>query len=400
MSVPSLLRAIDEVLMSQRPNIPLRTVKMLWSESMGHCMNPQCHRYLFQNDANIGEHAHIEPNADGGDVSLDNLLVLCRHCHKAFDDNPQQWPRDVLRRWKIDKNSEIEQRFAERYSSFDDLQQIVVPILERNRHIFDSYGPTGDSSVDATRRILWLRFEGELIANNRRLEQILIANKELLHPKSQNIVEDFVAHAREFVQTREEEPVSRVNLFPSKLNSVFGIERVNGKPLSSVSPLQNFIAKLVQEGRFVSLQLETDQILTYREDGVLQELYLHDRPRVQQLYWSGRLYQPQTTEVRFGSLVFILNWLRQRGINFEWRDVTKLTEITIEKKYSVKFVYKYLLSYIDKYEVADRKNLIVVNLHIWADNDVDVAKTANVSEIGVHVLRQSEFFRFAYDNLL
>ena len=152
--------------------------------------------------------------------------------------------------------------------------------------------------------------------------------------------------------------------------------------------------------RFVSLELVPDQVLIYREGGILQELFLDDRPKVQQLYWSGRFYRPQTTDMRFGSLVFILNWLRQREIHFEWDDVTKLTEVTIAKKYSVKFVYKYLLSDIDIYEVADRKNLIVVNLNIWGDNDVDVPKTEKVSEIGVHVLRQSEFFRFAYNKLV
>ena len=373
---------------------------MLWSESMGHCMNPQCHKDLFQDDANIGELAHIEPNADGGDISFDNLLVLCRHCHKTIDDNPLQWPRDVLRHWKGDRNSEIKRRFTERFSSFDDLKNVVVPILERNGRIFDSYGPTGDPSVDAMRHRLWLRFEGELIANNQKLEQILTANKALLHPENQKIIEDFVAHAREFIRTREEAPVSRVNLFPNQVNSVFAIERVTGGSLSNISALQNFIAKLVHEDRFVSLELIPDQILIFREDGILQELYLSDRPRVQQLFWSGRFYSPQTTDVRFGSLVFILNWLRQRGIHFAWDDMTKLTEVTIAKKYSIKFVYKYLLSEIDMYEVADRKNLIVVNLHIWTDNDVDVPNTEKVSEIGIHVLRQSEFFRFAYNKLV
>ena len=386
--------------MNQRPPTPRRIQKMLWSESMGHCMNPQCHKDLFQDDANIGELAHIEPNADGGGVSIDNLLVLCRHCHKTIDDNPQQWPRDVLRLWKRDRNSEINQNFTERFASFDDLKTVVVPILERNGRIFDDYGPTGDPSADAIRHKLWLRFEGELIANNRRLEQILIANKELLHPQNQKIVDAFVAHAREFVQTREEAPVSRVNLFPSEVNSVFGIERVNGVPVPNTYALQNFIAQLVHEDRFVSLELVPDQVLTYREDGKLQELHLNDRPKVQQLYWSGRFYNPQTTDMRYGSLVFILNWLRQRGIHFDWRDVTKLTEITIAKKYNIKFVYKYLLSHVDLYEVADRKNLIVVNLHIWADNDVDVPKTEKVSEVGVHVLRQSEFLRFAHNKLI
>ena len=290
--------------------------------------------------------------------------------------------------------------FTERFMSFEDLKTIVVPILEANGRIFDSYGPTGDPSIDVNRHRLWLRFEGGLIANNQRLEQILVANKDLLHRENQEIVQDFLDHAKEFIQTRGDEPVSRVHLFPGKLNSVFGIERINGTPVANISPLQNLISLLVHDNRFVSLKLAPDQVLTYREEGILQELHLDDRPRVQQLYWSGRFYSPQTSDVRYGSLVFILRWLTQRGIYYEWDDVPKLTEITIAKKYNVKFVYKYLLSDFDLYEVADRKNLIVVNLHIWGDNQVDLPKTEKVSEIGVHVLRQSEFFRFAYNRLL
>ena len=386
--------------MNQRPQIPRRTQRMLWSESMGRCMNPQCHVDLFQDNANVGELAHIEANADGGDVTFDNLLVLCRHCHKKIDDNRQLWPREVLRQWKKDRNSEIKQRFSERFASFNDLQAVVVPILERNGRIFEGYGPTGDPSTAAERHALWLLFEGELVANNRRLEHILNANMELLHPQNQNIVEAFVAHAREFVQTREEAPVSRVKLFPREVNSIFGIERVNGVPVPNVSALQNFIAQLVYEDRFISLELVPDQVLTYREDGKLQNLHLNDRPNVQQLYWNSRFYRPQSTDVPYGSLVFILNWLKQRGIHFEWHDVTKLTEVTLANKYSITFVYKYLLSDIDLYQVTDRKNLIIVNLHTWVDNDVDVANIVKISDVGVHVLRQSEFFRFAYDNLL
>lgn len=316
--------------MIQRSQVPRGTQKMLWSESMGHCMNSQCHNDLFQDDANIGELAHIRPNADSGDVSFDNLLALCRHCHKIIDDNREQWPSDLLRHWKKNRNSEIRQQFTKRFTSFEDLKTIVVPILERNGSIFDSYGPTGDPSIDVNRHRLWLRFEGELIANNQRLEQILVANKDLLHRENQKIVQNFLDHTKEFIQTRGDEPVSRVLLFPGELTSVFGIERINGSPVANISPLQNLITQLVHDDRFVSLELVPDQVLTYREKGGLQELHLNDRPRVQQLYWSGRFYSPQTSDVRYESLVFILSWLNQRGIRFEWPDVTRLTEICRE----------------------------------------------------------------------
>ncbi len=373
---------------------------MLWSESMGHCMNPQCHRDVFQEGASIGELAHIQAHADGGDTSFDNLLVLCRNCHKTIDENPQHWPRDVLRQWKSDRNSDLTRWFTKRFRSFDDLESVVVPLLKRNGQIFDSYGPIGDPSVDVKRHELWVRFEGELIANNKRLEHILTSNKQLLHRDNQTIVDDFMGHAREFVETREGAPVSRVNLFPSALNSVFGIERIDGEPYEHLSALENYITQLVREDRFVQLELVPNQILTYREDDKLQELQLSDYPRLRQIYWNGHFYTPQNTKVRYGSLKFILRWLWERSIDYVWHDPTRLTEITVAKKYIIKFVYAYSLSDIDMYEVADRKNLILVNLHSWADNEVDVQKTKEVSEVGVHVLRQSEFFRFAYDNLV
>ena len=387
--------------MIQRPQIPRKTQRMLWSESMGHCMNPQCHNDLFQDGANIGELAHIRPNADSGDVSFDNLLALCRHCHKKIDDNREQWPSELLRHWKKNRNSEIRQRFTKRCTSFEDLKTIVVPILESNGRIFDSYGPTGDPSIDVNRHGLWLRFEGELISNNQRLEQILVANKDLLHRDNQKIVQDFLDHAKEFIHTRGEERVSRVRLFPGELNSVFGIERINGSPVANISALQNFIDQLVHTDRFVSLELVTDLVLKYREEGRVQELHLDDRPRVQQLYWSGRFYRPQTSDMRYGSLMFILRWLNERGIHFEWPDVTRLAEIRIANRYSIKFVYKYLLSDFDQYEMADRKNLIVVNLHNWGNNknEVDLPKTKKVSGTGLHVLSLDEFYRFAHKRL-
>ena len=363
-------------------------------------MNPQCQKYLFEADANIGDNAHIEPNADGGGVSFGNLLVLCKECHKIIDDNRQNWPHDTLRLWKLNRNKEILQRFTSQFASFEELRTVAVPLLERNKSIFESYGPTGDPLVDQMRHELWLRFEGELISNNQKLEHVLTANEELLHPHNRKIIQDFIAHAREFAQTRDEVPVSRVNLFPEEVNSVFGIERVNIGPISNISPLENFISRLVTEGRFVSLELVPDQIVIFEEEGARCELYLGDRPRVQQVYWSGQFYTPQTNDVPFTSLIFILKWLYERGIKIQWPDVTKVTEIFVAQTYNIKFVYKYLLSDFDAYEVADRKDLIIVNLHTWVDNDVDVLNVSSVSKNGVHVLRQSEFFRFTYSELI
>ena len=108
-----------------RPSVPPKTRRILWSESMGHCMNPDCHESLFQQDSYVGELAHIRPNAAGGDVTDDNLIVLCRNCHKAIDGNSSMWPEKVLRRWKAERNQEIRERFETRFTEFAELSSAL-----------------------------------------------------------------------------------------------------------------------------------------------------------------------------------------------------------------------------------------------------------------------------------
>ena len=70
--------------------------KQLWAESIGRCMNTECQRKLICENKNIGEMAHIAPHAKGGDESFENLILLCRNCHKMIDDSrtgvtPLRW---------------------------------------------------------------------------------------------------------------------------------------------------------------------------------------------------------------------------------------------------------------------------------------------------------------------
>ena len=206
--------------LSPRPAVPRIVERKLWSESMGHCMNPDCHTHLFEEGASIGEMAHIEPHAVGGDTSFDNLVMLCRNCHGQIDSARTASTEATLSIWKMCRNREIRQRFTRTYRCFEELSSDVVPILKRNLTIFESYGPSSDRSDDDGRHALWLRFEGELISNNRKLAKMLEQNQSLLHRENQQIVQEFTAHTQEFIHTRET-PNSRVNLFPCELNSFF-----------------------------------------------------------------------------------------------------------------------------------------------------------------------------------
>ena len=121
---------------------------------------------------------------------------------------------------------------------------------------------------------------------------------------------------------------------------------------------------------------------------------LMNRPRMQQLYFSGNFYRPQTTEVRLNNLLYVIRWLDQRHIAYQWKDVRRLTELQVAEKYNVVFCYKYSLSRTDINDLAVQKDMLIVNLYTWNNSDVDTQAVANASEIGIHTLNQQEFFEF------
>ena len=384
--------------MTSRPSVPVRTRRILWSESMGHCMNPECQVDLFPNGSCIGELAHIVPHAQGGSVSEDNLLVLCNNCHKVIDDRRSKHTCDMLSVWKAARSQEIHAQFSRTYSSFSDLRRVVVPILQRNLQIYNSYGPMADSSMETARRDLWLMFESELITNNRRLEIILDKNRGLLHRENRDIIDTFSAHAREFVRTRGPCPNPRAILFPEHLHSVFGLERVHTLLAPNVSALQNLISQLISQRRFSQLELAPRQVLTYTYNGRSQELSLNDRPRVQQIFWTDHCYRPHTTNLRLDGLVFVVRWLQERGVQYAFPDYTKLSELAIGGEYNVVLCYEYCVSAAVLEEIIKPHTNIVVNLHNWNDGPFSGQGGAYASRMDVQLLNQREFFVFVHEH--
>ncbi len=337
-------------------------------------MNPACHQDLFQNGAYIGEFAHIIPHANGGDVTSNNLIVLCCNCHTDIDSEAGRTQAIIrmLRNWKSERNRDIRARFSQQIETFVDLRQAVLPALRRNRAIFKSYGPQ-HSRDDEQLHPLWLTFEPELIANNEKLVLLFERNRDLFHPENANVVDQFSAHAREFAQTRGKAGFVRVNLFPDKLHSIFGLTAVRSSPPSNLSALQNLVSNLISTGRFIALELVPDPILTYRHGKDIVELHLADRPRILQIYWANRFYHPQTTDLRLRQLVFFLGWLYRNGVEFAFRDYRKLTEIKIADKHHALLGYKYCLSLADLHDQLTPDVDVVINLHHWGGGRASAA---------------------------
>lgn len=379
----------------RRRSVSSNTERELWSESMGRCMNPNCAIPLYTNGVYRGEIAHIEPHASNGGESYENLLILCANCHTEIDKNRENWSNQILRGWKLERQDSIARQFAIRFSSFQELEENVRPILRRNRQIFDNYGPDDDNSSDAGRRHLWLEFEPEIIANNRKLTLLLEANLKLLHQENQGVVEHFTTHAAEFLKTRGIESSYRSSLFPSELGAMFGLgETYCPSPAPSVAALQNLIGHLIDESRFIGLDLTPEPTLRFTDRNKTQTLDLTNRPRVQQIYFSQKLYHPQTTDVRLKDLLFVLHWLDKNGIHYTWPDITQLVSLRVAGRYNVKLCYKYHLSSADEVDLADMDDLILVNLYGWNNSNLDEGLVASTSTVGLHCLNQREFFKF------
>jgi hypothetical protein len=104
-------------------NVKPATRILLAVAAGGRCEFAGCNEYLFEHpltlrDGNFSEMAHVVafsvdgPRGKDGvrpkDVNeLRNLMLLCRRDHKHIDDNPADFPRTVLERYKTEHEERI-----------------------------------------------------------------------------------------------------------------------------------------------------------------------------------------------------------------------------------------------------------------------------------------------------
>lgn len=96
------------------------TLRRLFALSGNQCAKPGCPTVLLSaNGTLVGEVAHIAAESSGGprfDSKLDeagrrafeNLLLLCSTCHTLVDKEPKTYTKDILRKWKRDREARFE----------------------------------------------------------------------------------------------------------------------------------------------------------------------------------------------------------------------------------------------------------------------------------------------------
>jgi antirestriction protein len=367
--------------------------RKLYAESMGRCMNQKCQAELFLNNGDIAEKAHIVPYCETADNSFENLILLCPNCHTNFDKNTA-FSKDEVIKWKIQRQEEVSKIFLQKFETFDKLEEFVKPILEENKAIYENYYIKSNPK-------LWKKFEEKILINNQKLKLLFQKNMDLFQKHREKelsnleTINQFILHVDEFRDTREDDEKIRAILFPSEINSIFGIEPISESMLPSVEALECLIQKLEQNDKFIEIILGIEKpYIVYKEENESIILYLDDTPRIRQIYFIEHCFKK--VGVRLESLNFALKYLTNNQIPYEIKDFKILTDVVIKDK-SFKFIYEYCLSKAELIELAPQKDLIIVNLHNW-NGAACISKEAyeQAKIINVELLTMDDFYKYVH----
>jgi len=367
--------------------------RKLYAESMGKCMNPNCQTELFLNNGDIAEKAHIVPHCDTADNSFENLILLCPNCHTNFDKNSAFNEEDVSS-WKITRQEELSKVFAQKFDTFEKLEEIVKPILEENKTIYENYYIKDNPK-------LWKKFEEKVLINNQKLRLLFNKNKKLFQKHSDEgfsnlaIVNQLILHIDEFRDTRDDDEKIRSVLFPTEINSMFGLEPISGSILPSVKALECLIKKLEENDKFVEIILGTQEpYIVYKEKDEFIKLLLGDTPRIRQMYFIAYCFK--SVGVRLESLNFALQYLNNNHIPFIIKDSKNLTDVIIKEK-PFKFIYEYCLSKAELIALVPQKDLTIVNLHNWNGSScISGEAYAQAEKMNVNLLTMDDYYKYVH----
>lgn len=118
----------SSVVRVRRSSLDIQSERQIYGRTAGRCEFEGCNQFLLEHhvtfaEGNFAEKAHIvafSPGGPRGDEPLDreyintlaNLMLLCPHCHKLIDDDPEGYPVELLRKFKAEHEERIH-RFTE-----------------------------------------------------------------------------------------------------------------------------------------------------------------------------------------------------------------------------------------------------------------------------------------------
>ena len=368
--------------------------RRLYAESMGYCMNPNCRCNLFAGTGDIIEKAHIDPYCKTADNSFDNLVLLCPNCHTNFDKNNAFTPQEILS-WKKTRQEELKNFFEKKFTTFEELEAAVVPLLMENKTIYENYYKKNNKK-------LWDKFEPVILINNRKLKLLLKTNLNLIQKQQEewysNLVSIhlFMAHIEEFEATRGDDEKNREILFPVEINSIFGVVPVEESLIPSTECLELLIKKLKEQEKFVAIEMGVEHpCILMVENNKTVQVFLDDAPRLRQIYYNYKCFKK--TNVRLESLNFALKYIRNNKVPFKFINDENLREISINHIKMI-FVYEYCLGQVKLMEMLPEEDTVIVNLHNWnGESCISRQAYERAEKMNVKLLTMDAFYEYVQE---
>ncbi len=138
----------------------------------------------------------LEARNDGS-----NIILLCPTCHDMVDDMnaTDVFTSEVLHQWKRDHERRVRHGAAiPTFEAREELNASVARLLDENHGIWRNLGPESSSADDPVSEAAaqWQdRVVQAIIPNNRRMLELIDANRQLLNEDELAAVEDFRVHA-------------------------------------------------------------------------------------------------------------------------------------------------------------------------------------------------------------
>ena len=375
-----------------RVKVPENIKRMLYAESMGRCMNPDCRCSLFRQNGDVIEKAHIHSYCKSKDNSFENLVVLCPSCHTDYDKN-ETFSKETVIEWKETRKIELEKFFTAKFDDFSELKDKVQPYLMENKIIYENY-------YLKDKRKLWDLFVNKVIVNNRIIKLYISNNLNLFQDdKNENysnksIVNKYLLHIDEFETAKKNDEVERCVLFPEEVNSIFSVCPVDQGYFASVQSLEALVQKKEKDGFICEVNLGVENpCINIKKDNIEERIYLNDLPNLRQMYFDNNAFR--RAEVRFDQLNYILKFLNNNSIPYKFEKSGNYRKILI-KRNKILFVYEYCLSGAFLRELAPEQDLIIVNLHNWnGDSCISSEAKYIAKKLHVNLYTQQEFYGIA-----
>lgn len=137
--------------MSRDP-INRKHIPLLWGRAAGCCelcSSPVYEEGLQRQEGNYSNLAHINAASPGGPRydeaqsreerrSMENLMLLCRECHKLIDDNPEDFPSSMLRAAKTERERAVASLMEGLKQERCTVVKYLVPFGESNFTLSDT----------------------------------------------------------------------------------------------------------------------------------------------------------------------------------------------------------------------------------------------------------------------